>query len=348
MRSEAIFDQENLEQAIKDMEMSMSKNGFWDNQSGQDSVIQKYKRYKNLLDSYQDLRKKWEEIRELEEIISPRDPEFGELSQEIEALYRAVEELDIQLLFQGEDDPKSAIVTIHSGAGGTESQDWVQMLARLYTRFCERKGFSVRVTDTLEGEEVGLKHITFIAEGEYAYGYLKSERGVHRLIRISPFDSNRRRHTTFALVEVTPEWEDEIEVNIAPEELKIETFRASGRGGQHVNVTDSAVRIIHLPTGMVVQCQNERSQHQNKALALRVLKARLYEYYREEQSKKLMELKGEAKDIAWGSQIRTYVFHPYTMVKDHRTGHETGNIGRVMDGEIEDFIEAYLRKERNL
>ncbi|MDK2896405.1 MAG: peptide chain release factor 2 [Candidatus Atribacteria bacterium] len=348
MRSEAIFDQENLEQAVKDMEMSMSKNGFWDNQSGQDSVIQKYKRYKNLLDSYQDLRKKWEEIRELEEIISPRDPEFGELSQEIEALYRAVEELDIQLLFQGEDDPKSAIVTIHSGAGGTESQDWVQMLARLYTRFCERKGFSVRVTDTLEGEEVGLKHITFIAEGEYAYGYLKSERGVHRLIRISPFDSNRRRHTTFALVEVTPEWEDEIEVNIAPEELKIETFRASGRGGQHVNVTDSAVRIIHLPTGMVVQCQNERSQHQNKALALRVLKARLYEYYREEQSKKLMELKGEAKDIAWGSQIRTYVFHPYTMVKDHRTGHETGNIGRVMDGEIEDFIEAYLRKERNL
>lgn len=326
----------------------MSKNGFWDNQSEQNSVIQKYKRYKSLLDSYQELRKRWKEVQELAEIISPREPEFDELSREIEALSREVEELDIQLLFQGEDDPKSAIVTIHSGAGGTESQDWVQMLTRLYTRFCERKGFGVQITDILEGEEVGLKHITFIVEGEYAYGYLKSERGVHRLIRISPFDSNRRRHTTFALVEVTPELEDEIEVNIAPEELKIETFRASGRGGQHVNVTDSAVRIIHLPTGMVVQCQNERSQHQNKALALRVLKARLYEYYREEQTRKLMELKGEAKDIAWGNQIRTYVFHPYTMVKDHRTGYETGNIGRVMDGEIEDFIEAYLRKERNL
>jgi len=219
------------------------------------------------------------------------------------------------------------------------------MLFRMYSRFCERKKFDIKVTDVLEGEEAGLKHITFLAQGLYAFGYLKSERGVHRLVRISPFDANRRRHTTFALVDVIPEVSEEITIEIDPQDLRIETFRAGGHGGQHVNTTDSAVRITHLPSGLIVQCQNERSQHQNKAVAMRILKARLYELMKKEQEEKILEMKGEQKDIAWGNQIRSYVFQPYCMVKDHRTGYEVGNVQRVMDGEIGDFIDAYLRMD---
>ncbi len=343
---EAIFDQLNLEEKIKEIETKMSQEGFWERQNGEDSILGEYKSYRQIWERYQNLQERWKEAREFSLLISAADPEFSELRKEIQNLVTEVEDLKIRLLFSAEEDSHNAIVTIHSGAGGVESQDWVEMLFRLYLRFCERKGFEVRVTDILEGEGAGLKYVTFLVQGDYAYGYLQSEKGVHRLIRLSPFDAGHRRHTTFALVEVIPEMGDDIKVEIDPQDLKIETFRAGGHGGQHVNVTDSAVRIIHIPTGIVVQCQNERSQHQNKALAMRILKSRLYEYYREEQKKKIQEIKGERQDIAWGNQIRTYVFHPYNLVKDHRTGHETGNVERVMNGEIDDFIEAFLQKTR--
>lgn len=326
----------------------MSKGNFWSDPGEQAQVLGEYKYLRQILERYRALQERWQEMEEWREILNPAEPEYQELQKDLQGLFAEVVDLDIQMLFREPEDKGSAIVTIHSGAGGVESQDWVAMLLRMYLRFCERKGFEAKVTDELEGEEAGLKHVTFIAQGEYAYGYLKSEHGVHRLIRISPFDANKRRHTTFALVDVIPEMGEEVEVDINPQDLKIETFRAGGHGGQHVNVTDSAVRIIHLPTGIVVQCQNERSQHQNKAVAMKILKARLYERYREEQKKKVQELKGEHKEIAWGNQIRTYVFHPYNLVKDHRTGYETGDVERVMDGEIDDFIEAFLKKERSL
>lgn len=344
----SIFDREGLEKRIKTLEERMSKGNFWSDPGEQAQVLGEYKYLRQILERYRALQERWQEMEEWREILNPAEPEYQELQKEIQGLFAEVVDLDIQMLFREPEDKGSAIVTIHSGAGGVESQDWVAMLLRMYLRFCERKGFEAKVTDELEGEEAGLKHVTFIAQGEYAYGYLKSEHGVHRLIRISPFDANKRRHTTFALVDVIPEMGEEVEVDINPQDLKIETFRAGGHGGQHVNVTDSAVRIIHLPTGIVVQCQNERSQHQNKAVAMKILKARLYERYREEQKKKVQELKGEHKEIAWGNQIRTYVFHPYNLVKDHRTGYETGDVERVMDGEIDDFIEAFLKKERSL
>jgi peptide chain release factor 2 len=344
----SIFDREGLEKRIKTLEERMSKGNFWSDPGEQAQVLGEYKYLRQILERYRALQERWQEMEEWREILNPAEPEYQELQKDLQGLFAEVVDLDIQMLFREPEDKGSAIVTIHSGAGGVESQDWVAMLLRMYLRFCERKGFEAKVTDELEGEEAGLKHVTFIAQGEYAYGYLKSEHGVHRLIRISPFDANKRRHTTFALVDVIPEMGEEVEVDINPQDLKIETFRAGGHGGQHVNVTDSAVRIIHLPTGIVVQCQNERSQHQNKAVAMKILKARLYERYREEQKKKVQELKGEHKEIAWGNQIRTYVFHPYNLVKDHRTGYETGDVERVMDGEIDDFIEAFLKKERSL
>lgn len=344
----SIFDREGLEKRIKTLEERMSRDDFWSDPGEQAQVLGEYKYLRQILERYRALQERWQEMEEWREILDPAEPEYQELQKDLQGLFAEVVDLDIQMLFREPEDKGNAIVTIHSGAGGVESQDWVAMLLRMYLRFCERKGFEAKVTDELEGEEAGLKHVTFIAQGEYAYGYLKSEHGVHRLIRISPFDANKRRHTTFALVDVIPEMGEEVEVDINPQDLKIETFRAGGHGGQHVNVTDSAVRIIHLPTGIVVQCQNERSQHQNKAVAMKILKARLYERYREEQKKKIQELKGEHKDIAWGNQIRTYVFHPYNLVKDHRTGYETGDVERVMDGEIDDFIEAFLKKERSL
>ena len=322
----------------------MSSPDFWNNNQNEE-VLKDYKKYKGLLEEYENLKKEYQQIVELQQIITSDDEEFSDLEKDIHDLAEKVEDLDIRLLFRKQEDQSNAIITIHSGAGGTESQDWVQMLFRMYSRFCERKKFDIKVTDVLEGEEAGLKHITFLAQGQYAFGYLKSERGVHRLVRISPFDANRRRHTTFALVDVIPEVSEEITIEIDPQDLRIETFRAGGHGGQHVNTTDSAVRIMHLPSGLIVQCQNERSQHQNKAVAMRILKARLYELMKKEQEEKILEMKGEQKDIAWGNQIRSYVFQPYCMVKDHRTGYEVGNVPRVMDGEIDDFIDAYLRMD---
>lgn len=260
----------------------------------------------------------------------------------LEELEREVAEEELKILLSGEHDASHAIVSIHAGAGGTEAQDWVEMLFRMYVRWAERRGYRIKVVDLLSGEEAGLKYVTFMVEGPYAYGYLKSEKGIHRLVRISPFDASGRRHTSFASVSVIPEIEEDIEIEIRPEDLKIETMRASGHGGQHVNKTETAVRITHLPTGIVVNCQNERSQHLNKATALKILKARLYELERRKLEEKKAKLLGEKKEIAWGSQIRSYILQPYRLVKDHRTGFETGKVEAVLDGEIDPFIRAYL------
>jgi len=272
------------------------------------------------------------------------DPAMAEeIKSLLKSLQEGVNQLEIQALLSDEDDHRNAIISIHSGAGGTESQDWAGMLLRMYMRWIEKRKFRVQQVDLLPGSEAGIKSVTLIVSGEYAFGLLRGEAGVHRLVRISPFDANRRRHTSFASVAVYPEVDENIDVEIEETDLRIDTFRSSGAGGQHVNVTDSAVRITHIPTGIVVQCQNERSQHQNRAVAMNILRARLYELEREEQQKKRDALEEGKKEIAWGSQIRSYVFHPYQLVKDHRTNLEIGNIEAVMNGEIDPFIQAYLR-----
>ncbi len=270
-----------------------------------------------------------------------------ECQQELKELSKAVEDLEFRNMLSGPDDPKNAILTIHPGAGGTESQDWAQMLFRMYMRWIERHGFKAEIMNLQPGEEAGLKDVSINVIGPYAYGYLKAEAGVHRLVRISPFDANSRRHTSFASVFVYPEVEEDFEIEIDEKDLRIDTYRASGAGGQHVNKTSSAVRITHLPTGIVVQCQNERSQHRNREMAMKMLRARLYQKKLEEEQAKLNEIEKSKKDIAWGSQIRSYVFHPYNMVKDHRTGIETSNVQAVMDGEIDEFIQAYLMGVRS-
>lgn len=265
-----------------------------------------------------------------------------ELKQALSEFEKDLEEAELQTLLSEEDDSRNAILSIHPGAGGTESQDWAQILLRMYLRWAESKGFKTKIIDSLPGDEAGIKSVVVRVEGDYAYGYLSQESGVHRLVRISPFDANRRRHTSFAAVFVYPEIEDDIEVEINPEDLRIDTFRASGRGGQHVNVTDSAVRITHLPTQIVVQCQNERSQHKNKALAMKVLRARLYELEKKKQQKKLEKIEDSKSDIGWGNQIRSYVLHPYKMIKDLRTKNEISDVERVLDGDIDEFINASL------
>ncbi len=271
------------------------------------------------------------------------DPEIQEeLKHKAERVLVSLDELKFLYSFSGSHDKSNAIVSIHPGAGGTESCDWVSMLFRMYLRWGESKGYKIKILDLLPGDEAGTKSVVFLIDGKNAYGWLKREKGIHRLVRISPFDSNKRRHTSFASIFVMPEITDQIEINIKDEDLKIETFRSTGAGGQHVNVTDSAVRITHIPTGIVTSCQNERSQHQNRTNALKVLYSRLYEYHEEERRKELEKIGGEKKSIGWGSQIRSYVFCPYTMVKDHRTQVETGNIKAVMDGEIDEFLKAEL------
>jgi peptide chain release factor 2 len=278
------------------------------------------------------------ELVEDEESVDAR-----ELREETEAAERDFRQLELDTLLSGEYDSSSAILEINAGAGGTESCDWVDILLRMYLRWAERRGYSAEVVSTVPGDVAGLKSVTVMINGRNAYGYLKHERGVHRLVRISPFDANKRRHTTFAAVDLIPELDDDVAVDINPDELKIDTYRSSGAGGQHVNKTDSAVRITHIPTGIVVTCQNERSQHKNREVAMKVLAARLAEVHRAQSDKRMAELRGDLRAIEWGSQIRSYVFQPYTMVKDHRTGHETGDVVRVMDGDIDDFIQAELR-----
>ncbi len=325
----------------------MNQPGFWDDSGQASKKAKKLDAVKSRLQLMDNLEEKLEESQVLFELLQEgEDSAEEELRTYLLELEEALEEVKIKLHFNGEYDDSNAIFSIHPGAGGTESQDWAEMLLRMYERWFQKKGFETETLDLLSGEEAGIKRVTMLVKGEYAYGYLKGERGVHRLVRISPFDSSGRRHTSFASVDILPEMDDDIEVDIDEKDLKVETYRASGAGGQHVNRTESAVRITHEPTGIVVQCQNERSQHKNKAMAMKILKTRLMELKREQQAEKIEELRDDHKEIAWGSQIRSYVFHPYNKIKDHRTDKEVGDVDRVMDGGLDQFVEAYLRKQR--
>jgi len=312
-------------------------------------LLKEKKVLENFLSRWDALERNVEDLGVLIELYEEEKEE--NLESEIEGLFSSVrseiEKLELSRMLSGEEDSKNAIVTIHPGAGGTESQDWASMLFRMYTRWAEKNGFEVEVLDFQPGEEAGIKSATVLIKGENAYGYLKAETGVHRLVRISPFDANKRRHTSFASVFVSPEIDDEISVEIRDEDLRIDTYRASGAGGQHVNKTESAVRITHIPTGIVVQCQNERSQHKNKAMAMKILKSKLYELELRKRQEKMAELHKDKKEIAWGSQIRSYILQPYRLVKDHRTELQEGNVDAVLDGEIDEFIRAYLLKAAN-
>jgi len=322
----------------------MSAPDFWKDNKKAQGIISELKSLKSGSAPWIKAKGKYDELKELLEIVDEDDvSSIKHVEDDLRSLFGEIDKLEFVTLLSAEEDKNNAILSINAGAGGTESCDWSAMLTRMYLRWAERKGYSASTLDFLPGEEAGTKNITILIKGEYAYGYLKAESGVHRLVRISPFDSNKRRHTSFASVDVIAEISEDIKVEIKPEELKIDTYRASGAGGQHVNVTDSAVRITHIPTNIVVQCQNERSQFKNKASAMKILRARLYEREKEEQKKKLEAGYAQKQEIAWGSQIRSYVMHPYTMVKDHRTNTEKGNVSAVMDGEIDEFIEAYLK-----
>lgn len=307
-------------------------------------MLRELAQIKGTVAEWENLSSELEDTEVLMELSSEEEDEetAKEAQTKLWEIENKVEGLEFRRMLGGEDDEKNAIVSINAGAGGTEAQDWADMLLRMYLRYGERNGYNVEMLDYQPGDEAGIKSATFLVSGSYAYGYLKGESGVHRLVRISPFDSNKRRHTSFASVFVSPEIEDDIEVEIDEKDLRVDTFRAGGKGGQHVNKTDSAVRITHLPTGIVVSCQNERSQHQNRAVAMKVLRARLYELEKEKQREKLEELSATKKDIGWGSQIRSYVLHPYRMIKDHRTGYETGNVDPVLDGDLSEFIKSYL------
>ena len=337
---------DHLREQLIEYNEDMGSPGFWDDTERAQKVSAKASSTENRIKHYESLNTRADDIEVLMELAEETDDEsmVEEIRSEFTALKADLESLRLQTLLTGEYDGCNCILSLHAGAGGTEAQDWTQMLYRMYTRFAERMGFSVKLLDMLEGDEAGIKSVTFEVSGDYAYGYLKSERGVHRLVRISPFDANARRHTSFASLDVSPIIEDDGEIEIRPEDLRIDTYRASGAGGQHVNRTDSAVRITHLPTGIVVQCQNERSQVQNKEMCFIWLRARLAELKEQQRQEQMGEIKGELKKIEWGSQIRSYVFQPYTMVKDHRTGYEMGDVNAVMDGKLEDFVTAYLQK----
>lgn len=323
----------------------MLEPGFWDDQQGAQVIINEgnglkaiVNEYKELVDTHENLDMTLELLRE-----EPDEELQEELGNELTEFQQKIADFELQLLLSGPYDQNNAILELHPGAGGTESQDWGSMLLRMYTRWAEKRGFKVETVDYLPGDEAGIKSVTLSIKGHNAYGYLQAEKGVHRLVRISPFDSSGRRHTSFVSCDVMPEFDDNIEVDIRTEDLKIDTYRATGAGGQHINTTDSAVRITHIPTGTVVQCQAERSQIKNREKAMTMLKGKLYQLEIDKQQAQLDEIRGEQKEIGWGSQIRSYVFHPYSMVKDHRTNEETGNVSAVMDGDIDPFINAYLR-----
>ncbi|GAB4273811.1 MAG: peptide chain release factor 2 [Opitutales bacterium] len=343
-----IFDVEGKQSKIAALEEQMASPTFWDNQEEAQKVIGQVNGLKSVISGIVAFQKRLDDVKTLQELVEEASEEEGEpyLEEMVEAsgkLYSELDDLEIASFLSGPHDACNAIVSIHAGAGGTESCDWADMLLRLYLRWAERRGFQTEIQDLQPGEEAGISRATFRVIGPNAYGYSKAERGVHRLVRISPFDSNKRRHTSFASVDVIAEIEDDIELDIKEDDLRIDTFRASGKGGQHVNKTDSAVRITHLPTNIVVSCQNERSQHKNKATAMKVLKARLYEKMEDEKRAEMEKFYGEKGEIGWGNQIRSYVFQPYQMVKDLRTGVETSNIQDVMDGDIDRFINAWLR-----
>ena len=327
------------------LDAESTKPDFWEDMENSSKVLQRLKNLKSKLEGFTGLKEQFEDISAIIELaIEENDKSMLEEALAIEKnMNERLETMRLETLLSGEYDSNNAIISLHSGAGGTEAQDWVQMLYRMYLRWAEKRGFKTETLDYLDGEEAGIKSVTLLISGENAYGYLKAEKGVHRLVRISPFDSSGRRHTSFASLDVMPELPDDMKIDINPDDLKVDTYRASGAGGQHVNKTESAIRITHIPTGVIVACQNERSQHKNRDTAMKMLYAKLMELKEQANKERIEDLKGEQLEIGWGSQIRSYVFHPYSMVKDHRTSCETGNTAAVMDGEIDNFINEYLK-----
>lgn len=323
----------------------MQEPDFWNNQERAQKVSQKLKNNTDRINEYLNLKQRVEEVELFVDMIKEEDDEshLSDLQDEMNDVEELLDSARIVALLSGEYDNNNAILSIHAGAGGTEAQDWADMLFRMYTRWCESHNYKYTVLDILPDPAAGIKSVTMLVEGEHAYGYLKSEKGVHRLVRISPFDSSNRRHTSFASVDITPEMAEDLDIEINETDLRIDTYRSTGAGGQHVNTTDSAIRITHIPTGVVVSCQNERSQHKNKETAMRMLKSKLMEIKKMEQKEKIEDIQGKYNQIAWGSQIRSYVFHPYSMVKDHRTNAETGNVQSVMDGNLDMFMNEYLK-----
>lgn len=342
------FDISNLILKLKALEKKTNNPDFWNNNSSSAVTIKEINNLKSKIEGYNKTKTQLENIIEMNELVKEEKEESleEELIKSIKLIENQIDKLEINTLLSEKYDLNNAIVTIHPGAGGTESCDWAQMLYRMYTRWALDNGYVVKELDYLDGEEAGIKSVTFSVEGQYAYGYLKGEMGVHRLVRISPFDSGGRRHTSFASVEVLPEITENVEININPDDLRVDTYRASGAGGQHINKTSSAVRITHIPTNIVVSCQSERSQIQNRETAMKMLKSKLLDLKEKEHKDKIEDLKGNQMDIAWGSQIRSYVFCPYTMVKDHRTNYEVGNIQAVMDGDLNGFMNAYLKMKK--
>ncbi|TBX11654.1 peptide chain release factor 2 [Clostridium perfringens] len=321
----------------------MQETGFWDDVQKAQEVTQEAKRVKDKIDKFKNLNERIDDVEVLRELMEENDEETAkEIINEVKALSKEIDTLKIETILSGEYDRNDAILTLHTGVGGSDANDWTEMLLRMYTRWCEKKGYSLETIDYLPGDEAGVKSVTLKVKGEFAYGYLKAEKGIHRLVRISPFNANGKRQTSFASVEVLPELTSDQDIEINPVDLRIDTYRAGGAGGQHVNKTESAVRITHIPTGIVVQCQNERSQFSNRDTAMGMLKSKLIELKERAHKEKIEDLTGELKDMGWGSQIRSYVFHPYSMVKDHRTNVETSNVNGVMDGDIDNFIIAYL------
>jgi len=339
-----LFDIARVKELINELDEVSMENDFWSDIENAQKTSQKLKGYKELVDKYDKLCMSYEDLFILIEMASEEDDKelATEIKQSAQDFQNNYAQMHIATLLDEEYDKNNAILELHPGAGGTEACDWVSMLLRMYTRWAESRGFKVEMLDYLDGEEAGVKSVTLQIDGENAYGYLKSEKGIHRLVRISPFDSSGRRHTSFASCDVMPQITDEVEIDIRTEDLRIDTYRATGAGGQHINTTDSAVRITHIPTHIIVQCQNERSQIQNREKAMQMLRAKLYEKQKQDHRDTLDGIRGEKKDIAWGSQIRSYVFHPYNLVKDHRTLQETGNTGAVMDGDIDKFMNTYL------
>ncbi len=339
-----LFDPDKLKIKLSEIEKGMGSEDFWQDSENAARTLQESKKLKEKISRIEDLKNTFGDFNALLDLCEEENDKslLDEIEKEFTELKKDIEKLTIETLLTGDYDKNNAIFTIHAGAGGTEAQDWAVMLLRMYTRWAEQNGYTVTILDMLKDTEAGIKSATLLIEGENVYGYLKSEKGVHRLVRISPFDSAGKRHTSFASVDVMPELDDSVEIDIDPDDLRIDTYRSGGAGGQHVNKTDSAVRITHIPTGTTVQCQNERSQHSNKEMAMKVLYAKLLEIKEQEQKDKIEDIKGEYREIAWGSQIRSYVFHPYSMVKDHRTGEEVGNVNGVMDGDLDGFINAYL------
>jgi peptide chain release factor 2 len=339
-----VFDVEAKQKRVEELNKITSQPDFWNDAEKAQTIFKEQSSLKSVIDAWAKHRADLEEARFFLDVAKEEksDEALTEAVAKVAAIVREMAQTELKQLLGGADDRRNAIVTLHPGAGGTEAQDWAEILLRLYLRWCDRRGYRKEILEYLPGEEAGVKSVTFLVEGDYAYGYLKAEAGIHRLVRISPFDANSRRHTSFASVFVYPEVDDDIKVEIDESDLRVDTYRSSGAGGQHVNKTDSAVRLTHLPTGIVVACQNERSQHKNRAMAMKILKSRLYDLEIEKQKEKMQTYHKTKKDIGFGSQIRSYVLHPYRMVKDHRTNVEVGNADAVLDGDIDGFIEAYL------